>query len=153
MPTRADNMIKNRWYSTLAKKTKEEVAETARNYQNSPDAVLPHLFVEGEMPSPSSGMPQPTLDGIRREGSLDWAQSYRLTPLQIPSALGSLGMISPMAPSASPFALMSPFPKMMSMFSPLGTDSVRDDIFSPLKRISCSLTENRAEFANLIGHQ
>jgi hypothetical protein len=138
MPTRADNMIKNRWYSTIAKKTREEIEEAAQNYRP----------VEGERRS--SFGDYEAMGTPRFDGSV-WTPPFRGTPLAIPTTPGALGLISPMAPSGSPFGMMSPFPKMMSMFSPAGTDALRSDLFSPMKLARGSLTENRAELVNLMG--
>jgi hypothetical protein len=148
MPTRADNMIKNRWYSTIAKKSKEEIAEAAQNYHPSPTAQ--HHVSFGQSPGVfDDGMSTPRMGGS--PGDSMWTPQFRPTPLTIPTTPGTLGLISPMAPSASPFGLMSPFPKMMSMFSPAGSDALRNDMFSPMKPVRGSLTENRAELINLMG--
>jgi hypothetical protein len=98
IPNRTDNMIKNRWYSTLAKKTSHEKCRTS-----------PHLLPD----------PTPT----------------------------SLGLISPMVPSASPFALMSPLAKIAPHFGPWG-GAERAPFASPP-----SLLENRAELVNLMINQ
>jgi hypothetical protein len=42
-PTRADNMIKNRWYSILAKKAKEDVVRSAEERRNSSESALSRL--------------------------------------------------------------------------------------------------------------
>jgi hypothetical protein len=63
---------------------------------------------------------------------------------------GSLGMISPMAPNGSPFALMSPYGKMTPLFSPWDTDNQKIEFMSPGKGMT--LGENRAELINMMEH-
>jgi hypothetical protein len=152
MPTRADNMIKNRWYSTIAKKTKEEIAEAAQTYHQSPEAPGHTLFGEspGETGRSDDGMGTPRFDPGRMDSSI-WTPPFRPTPLTLPTTPMGMGLISPMVPAASPFGLMSPFQKMLSMFSPAGSDGLRNDFFSPVKPSHSSLTENRAELVNLMG--
>jgi hypothetical protein len=133
MPRRADNMIKNRWYSTLSKKSVQEVAVAAEQHRAKP---------------PPLAMPQPALDELRVEPALVW--TFAVTPFA-----STPGLISPMVPSASPFNLLSPYPNMNPMFSPWAVDTVRGGLFSPTgkKQVPQSLSENRAEFVNLIVNQ
>jgi hypothetical protein len=135
MPRRADNMIKNRWYSTLSKKSVQEVAVAAEQHR----ANLPPL-----------AMPQPALDELRAEPAPIWTPTtFTVTPFA-----SSPGLISPVVPSASPFNLLSPYTKMNSMFSPWASDTMRGELFSPTgKKIPQSLSENRAEFVNLMVNQ
>jgi hypothetical protein len=158
MPTRADNMIKNRWYSILAKKSKEDVVKSAEEYRNSPESVLarrgqslPSVRFASQFGEPM--MPLPVLDRTRQNESNIWTPIDTLTPFQIPASPGGFAMISPLAPSASPFALTPPFQKMVSMFSPSAPDFARNDLFSPMKGSHSSLSENRAELLNLIDNQ
>jgi hypothetical protein len=124
-------MIKNRWYSTLSKKTDHEVAVAAEQHRANPQQE-------------SSAMPQPALEEIAIEPVRMWTP-FGQTP----------GLISPMVPSTSPFNLLSPYPKMNSMFSPWTAEPIRAGLFSPTreKQSPRSLSENRAELVNLIVNQ
>jgi hypothetical protein len=141
MPRRADNMIKNRWYSTLSKKMDQEVAVPAEQHQQDPPPE----------PSTPVAMPQPALEEITIDPVRVWTPTtFTTTPF------GSTpGLISPMAPSASPFTLLSPYPKMHSMFSPWAPEPMRGGVFSPTRKKQSppSLSENRAELVNLILNQ
>ncbi|KAK8885456.1 hypothetical protein M9Y10_040904 [Tritrichomonas musculus] len=223
MPSRADNMIKNRWYSTLSKKTKAEVEESIKNLKMNPPTPIinngaatqqltnqspslnymnplasnlpnqsptsntivqinnndgtniPPSFtptkVKFNAPSgqfqPPPPQPQPQTPPQQQqpenlpkpqpfeEMSIDtpsiWTPSYNNTLFS-----GTpVGFISPMMPSASPFALLSPYKKMTPMFSPWAADTSKNCFMSPINQ-KCSppsLSENRAELMNLIVHQ
>ncbi|OHS92968.1 Myb-like DNA-binding domain containing protein [Tritrichomonas foetus] len=183
MPSRADNMIKNRWYSTLSKKTKEEVEESIRSIQNgmpsasSLNQMMNHQNMAGiQMPAieqtpkkvnfnqapmtntPSQNttptqenLPKPLFEEMPMDTPSLWTPSITNTPFS-----GTpLGLISPMMPSASPFALLSPYKKMTPMFSPWAADTPKSGFMSPMhqKYSPPSLSENRAELMNLIVHQ
>ena len=153
MPTRADNMIKNRWYSTISKKTKAELAAAVGE-------PVPKEFAKPEVV-----LPKPTFEEVATEPTM-WngggtpfaatpfssALSFGVTPTmgETPS---SIGMISPIVPSASPFQLMSPYTKN-SMFSPWAAETPKS-FLSPMsqKQSPPTLLENRAELVNLIVHQ
>jgi hypothetical protein len=158
MPTRADNMIKNRWYSTLSKKSKEEVAEAAETYRSAPDQTPTVRFTP---PQAGDVMPTPgmTLDGTQLWNSPVGLTPSASTPFQVPSLSipvtpTSIGFISPMAPSQSPFSLNSPYQKIASMFSPWSMDGSKS-LFSPVGAGGSpqSLSENRAKLVTLIVQQ
>jgi hypothetical protein len=141
MPTRADNMIKNRWYSILSKKSKQEVAAAADNY-GRPDPLPTVRFMQDQT---GDSMPKPaTMDR-----SLLWN-----SPTTGGSTPISIGLISPMLPSASPLGLSSPYQKLASMLSPWSSEGSKT-MFSPVEqdRSPLSLSENRAKLMSLIIHQ
>jgi hypothetical protein len=151
MPSRSDNMIKNRWYSTLAKTLKIEERKEEIRSEKSLRFQPPPLQIEG------IGLPQPILE----EGSESWTStlgsSTGLTPIPFtitPSMNPSLGLISPLTPGTSQFEMLSPYEKSGSFMSPWG-EIPKNDFGSPNKvKISPpSLSENRAEFMNMIVHQ
>lgn len=224
MPSRADNMIKNRWYSTLSKKTKAEVEESIKNLKmNTPTPMINNLStpqLTNQSPpmnyinpitatvsttSPSSSLVQinnndtsnilpqsftpskvkfnapsgqyqtssppqqnqtPTQQQQQQSENLPKPQPFEEMSIDTPSlwtpsynnTLFSgtpVGFISPMMPSASPFALLSPYKKMTPMFSPWAADASKNCFMSPINQ-KCSppsLSENRAELMNLIVHQ
>jgi hypothetical protein len=146
MPNRADNMIKNRWYSTLAKKTPQKLVEAAAKGPTPPR--LPSL-----LPLQADGMPVPALD----DGTWPPTLGGLLTPMRFgatPGISSSPGLISPMVPSPSPFALMSPLSKIAPRFSLWG-EAQRSAFASPakVKASPPTLLENRAELVNLIINQ
>ena len=165
MPTRADNMIKNRWYSTISKKSKEEITESVANRERIPPPSIQTKTTQSE-----TVLPKPTFDEMSIEpvwtpsngGNTPFAgtpfnvtPSFAITPTMGGTPSSSLGLISPMVPSASPFTLMSPYQKMTSMFSPWAADTPKGSFLSPMRQ-KCSppsLSENRAELVNLIVHQ
>ena len=209
MPSRADNMIKNRWYSTLSKKTKEEVEESIRAYHQSPsmipavkkmqigssgentpskkvnfqlgsmgqmNMIQPNAQIQMQQPMQmvqqlqqpqqiqqqpqqqqqqpqqnQENLPKPLFEEVQMDAPSLWTPSLGNTPFS-----GTpLGLISPMMPSASPFALLSPYKKMTPMFSPWAVDTPKSGFMSPMhqKYSPPSLSENRAELMNLIVHQ
>ena len=166
MPTRADNMIKNRWYSTISKKSKEEITQAVSGYKEKLPAP-----VETKMPAQTSdpSLPKPAFEEIPIEplwtpsnGTTPFngtpfhvTPSFTITPTMGGTPTSSIGLISPMVPSQSPFALMSPYQKIPSMFSPWTTETPKGALLSPMsqKQSPPSLLENRAELVNLIVHQ
>lgn len=198
MPSRADNMCKNRWYSSLSKKTKEEIEEAARNYKgttqniqilaqpadtqavilDSPTApsipgnltAIEHVNDMNRIQTGFTPM-KVKFDGptpYQQQENLPRPQLFEEIPMDTPSiwtpSIGTgqfsgtpVGFISPMMPSASPFALLSPYKKMASIFSPWAQDppSKTTNFMSPMrqKHSPPSLSENRAELMNLIVHQ
>jgi hypothetical protein len=153
MPTRSDNMIKNRWYSTLAKKigeieTTDELLATEKAARLQPP---PPLQIDG------LGMPKPVLDDSGQSWIPTFGSSLGLTPIPFnvtPSMNPSLGLISPIGNGASPFGMLSPFGKPPSIMSPWG-EFPKNVFASPgkVKTSPPSLSENRAELVNLIVHQ
>ena len=161
MPTRADNMIKNRWYSTISKKTKEEVASAAG--QHAPDPMTPPVTPKSE-----AALPKPTFEEVADPAPtwtpLNGATPFAMTPFSTTPGFGvtptmtdstSVGMISPFVSGVSPLQMASPYSKMNSMFSPWGGETPKSSLFSPLpqKQSPPTLSENRAELVNLIVHQ
>jgi hypothetical protein len=148
MPTRADNMIKNRWYSTLAKKSPEAV--TADSSEKAVRFRPPPIQVEG--------LPKPVLEDPIGNGGI-WTPGFGsalgLTPVTFavtPSMNPSIGLISPIIPGASPFGMLSPYGKAPPMMSPWG-EFPKTAFGSPGKIKTKSLSENRVELVNLIAHQ
>lgn len=128
MPNRSDNSIKNRWNSTLCKRatiTTPESRKAVRFVPHSADDIPKPSLIPDEEPK--------------------WAQNLT-TPV------GSIGLISPLIPSPSPYALQSPISKN-PMFSPW-LDTPR--IFgSPVRQNASpsSLSINRQELMNLMAKQ
>ena len=165
MPTRADNMIKNRWYSTISKKTKEEITEAVSGMRDR----IPPPPIQVKLPSSEPVLPKPMFEEIPIEpmwtsgnGATPFSNtpfhvtpSFTVTPTMSGTPSSNLGLISPMVPSQSPFALMSPYQKMTSMFSPWATETPKGSLLSPMtqKQSPPTLLENRAELVNLIVHQ
>jgi hypothetical protein len=152
MPARSDNMIKNRWYSTLAKKVGE--IETANDPSATEKAVK---FQPPPIQVDRLGLPRPVLEDPGESWTPTIGSSLGLTPIPFnvtPSMNPSLGLISPMVTGASPFAMLSPFGKPGSMMSPWG-EFPKSVFASPgkVKTSPPSLSENRAELVNLIVHQ
>lgn len=167
MPSRADNMIKNRWYSTISKKTKEELAQAAGSsaIKIPIQAPAPIAQVQAE-----TILPKPTFEEMPMEPPV-WqgssantpfagtpftaTPSFAITPTMGGTPNTSIGLISPMVPSASPFTLMSPYQKMNNVFSPWGGETPKAGFLSPMRQKYSppSLSENRAEFMNLIVQQ
>lgn len=160
MPTRADNMIKNRWYSTISKKTKEELAAAVGK-------APPQETARAEVV-----LPKPKFEEVATEPTPLWTGGtpFATTPFSSTLTFGvtptmgetptmgdtpsSIGLISPIVPSASPFQLMSPYTKN-SMFSPWAAETPKTSFLSPMHERPSppSLSENRAELVNLIVHQ
>jgi hypothetical protein len=151
MPTRADNMIKNRWYSTLAKRSTDEVTEDVASYsEKAVRSRPPPIQVEG--------LPQPVIEDPIPNGeiwTLGFGSTLGLTPVPFsvtPSMNASNGLISPIVPGVSPFGLISPYGKATAMMSPWG-EFPKTVFGSPGKTRTQSLSENRVELVNLISHQ
>jgi hypothetical protein len=150
MPTRSDNMIKNRWYSTLAKKVGDvEICnDSARSEKVG-------VFQGG--PIPPEGLPCPGIEGPLPSWTSAMGSGIGLTPIPFgvtPSVNSSFGLISPLTLGPSPMGMMSPMGKPASFVSPWG-DFGRTVFSSPGKAEASppSLLENRAELMNLIMHQ
>jgi hypothetical protein len=137
MPSRSDNMIKNRWYSTLAKKDIKVEKEVGGEQSEKIVKFRPP-------PIQIEGLPCPVIE----ESCAGWTPSLGLTPISFNITPGaSLGLISPLAPGGSPFEMISPFGKGAALMSPWG-ECPRNVIGAP-----SSLAENRAELMNLIVQQ
>lgn len=175
MPSRADNMIKNRWYSTLSKRSPSDYAlipiiqPQQQDQQISDNSIIDP---QAQSDNKDSILPRPVIEEITSEGATGWNPSLTMTPM-FPSLLpgisitpsfgtpsngsntsSGLGLISPMMPSDSPFALLSPYAKMTPLFSPWA-ETPKNSFVSPMRQ-KCSppsLSENRAELMNLIIHQ
>jgi hypothetical protein len=150
MPTRSDNMIKNRWYSTLAKKVNR--IETADD-SGRPEKVMAFQ----PPPIQVDGLPRPLLEDSGPPWTPTGGSGLGLTPIPFtvtPSMNASLGFASPLIPGASSFGGISPFGKTPSIVSPWGEFS-KSVFTSPgkMKASPPSLLENRAELVNLIVHQ
>jgi hypothetical protein len=146
MPTRSDNMIKNRWYSTLAKKADQ--IETAVD-----SGMTEKVALFQSPPIQTDGLPRPLLDDSGPPWTPTGGSSLGLTPIPFmvtPSMNSSLGLVSP----GASFGGISPFRKTPSIISPWGEFS-RGVFTSPgkMKASPPSLLENRAELVNLIVHQ
>jgi hypothetical protein len=129
LPGRADNMVKNRWYSILSKKS-----------QGAQDG-------EGKRPpprQPREGMPLPALEDTAADPIPAWSSSFGATPT----------FISPAIQMVSPFSLLSPCQRG-SLFSPWGPETPRNAFPSPTRKREATptLSENRAELMNLIVNQ
>ncbi|KAH0788927.1 Myb-like DNA-binding domain containing protein [Histomonas meleagridis] len=148
MPSRTDNMIKNRWYSVLSKKSPSELQEEP---VATPTAVDSN---EKENETEKDYIPKPFEDS-NTEYKPSWmngnATPFSMTPFQ-----GTpMGSISPMFTAGSPFSLFSPCSKQ-SPFSPwIGDKPSRNLLMSPTKPKNSppSLSENRVELMNLFVHQ
>jgi hypothetical protein len=141
MPTRSDNMIKNRWYSTLAKK----VGDTDSGGRFESATIQPE------------GLPCPVIDGPLPLWTSTMGSGFGLTPIAFgttPSVNSSFGLISPMGLGPSPIEMLSPLGKPASLVSPW-SDFGKTVFASPGKADASppSLLENRAELVNLIMHQ
>lgn len=162
MPTRGDNMIKNRWYSTISKKTKEEVAAAAGREpsEGAPQPAPPKTEVT---------LPKPTFEEVTIDTAPMWTPMngttpFAMTPFSTTPGFGvtptmgdstSVGLISPFVPGVSPLPLASPYAKMNSMFSPWGGETPKASLFSPVsqKYSPPTVSENRSELVNLIVQQ
>ncbi|KAH0795992.1 Myb-like DNA-binding domain containing protein [Histomonas meleagridis] len=145
MPTRTDNMIKNRWYSVLSKKSPPPSEEqTPISTNENTNEVAKEEYV----------LPKPIEEPVT-EQKPSWMQTTA-TPFSMTPFQGTpLGSISPMI-SCSPFALFSPCAKPTSYFSPWQTETPTKNVFmSPTKQKNSppSLSENRIELMNLLVHQ
>jgi hypothetical protein len=131
MPGRADNMVKNRWYSILSKKPPESSAAVDRQTVAEPRQVR-------------EIMPIPALDEVGTDTIPGWASAFGATP----------AFISPTTQMISPFSMLSPCPKM-SLFSPWAQDTPRNGFGSPTGKHEATptLSENRAELMNLLVQQ
>jgi hypothetical protein len=112
IPARGDNMIKNRWYSTLSKKSKEEVSQAAESYRLSPESQM-------------SAAPSPPIHGQSTVSGLISAMGIENTPVWTRQGAHS-ARTTVQFPSPSMFATPdkthSPFPGLRSMFGPSPSD-------------------------------
>ena len=145
MPTRTDNMIKNRWYSVISKKPPPE--------QQEPTVDPPTIIDSNEsakVTEKENIMPKP-FDEANTDYSPSW-MAGNATPFQ-----GTpMGSISPMISTGSPFALFSPFSKQTPSFSPWSNEMTpRSMLMSPTLQKSSppSLSETRMELVNLLVRQ
>jgi hypothetical protein len=137
MPGRADNMIKNRWYSILSKKSPEEMsAVIARSQDTESQQAAPRQVRES--------MPLPALEETVADPIPVWSSTFGATPT----------FISPAIQMISPFSLLSPCQRI-SLFSPWGSETPRNGFPSPTSKgeVTPTLSENRAELMNLIVNQ
>ena len=140
MPHRSDNSIKNRWNSTLSKRAKQMELQEKLS-QNTMTSELKNVkFV----PPASEEMPKPAL--LAEDEKIE-------TPR--PSTPIGIGLISPLMPLTSPYALNSPLRKVT--MSPW-LDTPKTLFTSPLRNGSNfsptnSLSENRQELLNLLMRQ
>jgi hypothetical protein len=142
-------MIKNRWYSTLAKKAGE--------FEQLPLEKIPRVRAPPPIQVDGMGLPRPVLEDSGQGWGASPAMGMGLTPIPFnvtPSMNPSLGLISPMIPGDSPFEGMSPFGRGASMMSPWG--EIPKGVFSSPGKVKTSppsLSENRAELVNLMVRQ
>jgi hypothetical protein len=150
MPTRSDNMIKNRWYSTLAKKVGD--VDWA-NDSSAPEKAGP-LDASSIQ---SEGLPCPVIEGTLPAWTSTMGSGFGLTPIAFglsSSVNSSFGLISPLALGQSSMDMMSPLGKPASLVSPW-SDFGKTVFASPgkVEATPPSLLENRAELVNLSMHQ
>lgn len=128
MPHRSDNSIKNRWNSTLSKR----VANSQQDGYTTPERKGVKF-----VPKSAEDMPRPSL--IPEDEFNKWTTSSSYTPTGV-------GLISPIMPIASPYALQSPW-----------LDTPKNFFQSPLRNNSnlspSSLSENKQELLKLIMKQ
>ncbi|KAH0790286.1 Myb-like DNA-binding domain containing protein [Histomonas meleagridis] len=124
MPTRGENMIKNRWYSVLSKKTPQEMKLTDNN--NVPVQTI------GTVVRSNEPLPIPILEDTSQNQPMHFGTSQ-------------------MCVTGSPFALYTPNSKATPMLNHCDADNQKSLFSSPTKPkdSTSALSENKAEFLNL----
>jgi hypothetical protein len=150
MPTRSDNMIKNRWYSTLTKR--------CRGIENVDEVSVNEKVEEAEPIRVENSLPQPILEIPIQSWTPLLISPVGLGPIPLnvtPTMKASLELVSPTTPGQSPFGMISPFSNSISMMNPWGDFPKMLFTSSPsnAKSPPLSLIENRAELVNLIVNQ
>jgi hypothetical protein len=157
MPNRADNMIKNRWYSTLSKKVNSDKG-TRSDTDEEPKQRIALVIDE----SVNNTMPRPAMEEVPThvDGGGPWTPCCGATESVVTPVLHtreggsgcppSLVLFSPIVPNRIAFGLASPVEKMIT--SPWGGEGqAKGENVSPEKgRSPPTLSENREQLLNLI---
>jgi hypothetical protein len=163
MPNRADNMIKNRWYSTLSKRV--NVDGEMRNVIDQEYGKTAAVVTEESGNDLMTAMPKPVMEetSTHLDAGGPWTPCCGtagsvVTPI-LHTRDGGGGRVppyvffSPIIPSQIAFSLPSPVDKMIG--SPwINNGNRMQEAESPGKRCSPpTLVENREQLLNLIVHQ